>query len=201
MSILAVESQSFNPYNRFDPPVRSISAVSKNVVTVAYKQFFIPVATGIKWGAAGLGINIILAGAIHLAGWSRVLANQEAGEVYTKLLLENVFKVAVVIPVIEEVIFRVIVQGTFHWIAQKVFPDRDISIFSHQIKLAALVSVVASAILFGLAHYSNGMGITQLVACTVMGLILGALREKTGILSSISAHITNNGILCGISML
>ncbi|MCB9914706.1 MAG: CPBP family intramembrane metalloprotease [Planctomycetes bacterium] len=56
-------------------------------------------------------------------------------------------------------------------------------------------TVVASALLFGLSHAWNGGGLFEVPHRFVCGLVLGALRERTGSLApSIVAHATLNAV-------
>lgn len=93
----------------------------------------------------------------------------------------------------EEVIFREILPGIFlNPVSSAIFGDKEVEVFSHKMKFASLVSIVASSVLFGAAHLSNGSGLGQAIPCAVAGFAYGMLRHKFGIISSISAHTIDN---------
>jgi membrane protease YdiL (CAAX protease family) len=55
-------------------------------------------------------------------------------------------------------------------------------------KTIHFISQVASAILFGFAHSSTGMGPLQTISATIAGIAFGILKEKVGILACITTH-------------
>ena len=60
--------------------------------------------------------------------------------------------------------------------------------------LSSCREYVDTSILFGALHYSNG-GMFVVFAVTVAGINFGLLKEKVGLLSSITAHGVTNGLL------
>jgi hypothetical protein len=77
--------------------------------------------------------------------------------------------------------------------AEKFLPKKELALFPNgQMQVAALVSIVGQALVFGSAHLSNGTGITQFLYTSLGGILFGVIREEEGLLSSIVAHVTAN---------
>lgn len=186
------ENIHFNSFN-FQEKVSQLKDITEKVGNFAHQHILKPCAIGVGVGLikfpAMITFQAILGAftGVAKAGHDPIKAAE-----YTKFILENFWKIAVIGPVIEEIIFRVVIQGCFDFLATKIFQDKEVEIFSYKIKLATLVSVVATSILFGLAHYSNGLGIAQVIGTTISGVILGVLRDQYNPLASMAAHITNN---------
>lgn len=188
--------------NHFIPGLNSTTFKSelpelfKKIGNFVQTHILKPCAIGVGVGVLDFTVSVILASVVSaVESLAKVGADPVKAAEYAAMIGANFWQVAVLIPVIEEIIFRVIIQGTIEFVAEKVFGDREVEIFSHKIKLAALISIVATSVLFGLAHLSSGMGIAQVVVTTVSGLVFGILRHKYNPLASMAAHITNNTIV------
>jgi membrane protease YdiL (CAAX protease family) len=97
----------------------------------------------------------------------------------------------VLVPVGEELVFRGLLLG---WLLAKL-SDR------YAPRTAARLAILFSAIAFGSAHASNvlfGAGdfaVVQVLAATVLGLVFGALRVRTGsLVAPIALHALVNGL-------
>ncbi|MDB6082118.1 MAG: hypothetical protein JWO53_1390 [Chlamydiia bacterium] len=100
-------------------------------------------------------------------------------------------------PIGEEIFFRGILQGSL-----KNSLLQELSKFSLVLspgcinKVAATVAIVATAVLFGFAHQVIcGYSIKDVWLSCGSGIVYGLLREKFGLVSSITAHMLNNGLL------
>ena len=96
-------------------------------------------------------------------------------------------------PLGEEILFRGLLQGAFNKVGSAIFKDKEVDVFSHKIKLAPLVSIVATSVLFGAVHAPNGPdSLGQVISAGTGGLTLGLLRHRFGLISSLAAHSTQN---------
>lgn len=99
---------------------------------------------------------------------------------YPVMLAFSFMLVALVIPIIEEIVFRGFLQ---QWLKQKLPP---------------LSAIIITSLLFAAAHFSTFQGLSNLAIITalfVLALFLGYLRERQGnLLASISLHATINTI-------
>lgn len=188
--------ESFNFQESIRGLSEKIKVVSEKVGNFAVQHILKPCAIGIGVGVAEFSVNLIfisLLSAVSEVG--KIGADPIKAVEYSKAVLASFWQTAVIAPVLEEIVFRVVIQGAFDFITDKIFGDKEVEIFSHKIKLAALVSIVATSVLFGLAHYGSGLGLAQVISATIGGLVYGVLRHKYNPLASMSAHITNNSII------
>lgn len=160
------------------------------------------VSMGIQVGLLDLGFGIVASELFDLIpGFGDLLADPELAAEYLEEAMGSFWETAVLAPVVEEVLFRQVIQGAFKKLAEKVLPDQDVTLFSQTMKLAVLVAVVATAVLFGLVHLGSGLGIVQVILATSTGIVYGILKEKYGLTASISAHMTNNAVAFGLARL
>lgn len=95
------------------------------------------------------------------------------------------------LPVIEEILFRGILQSSVKKIIPLLLPS--------YISISSKIAILVSSIFFGFAHFSQSK--KQAVQAGIKSyFIQGPLMERYGLLHSISAHITNNNI-CSISLI
>ena len=126
--------------------------------------------TGI--GVSGISfIWLIIAGKIP-EFQAQIAAMKEGNAMIGGGSLHGVFLSAVIAaPIVEEVIFRGVVLGSF----RKIFP--------------AWASILISAVIFGVYH----MNLVAIVYATVMGIIAGVVYEKKqNLLFPIMLHMANN---------
>ena len=136
------------------------------------KDISFSVMTGI--GVSGISfIWLIIAGKIP-EFQAQIAAMKEGNAMIGGGSLHGVFLSAVIAaPIVEEVIFRGVVLGSF----RKIFP--------------AWASILISAIIFGVYH----MNPVAIVYATVMGIIAGVVYEKKqNLLFPIMLHMANNFI-------
>ncbi len=97
-----------------------------------------------------------------------------------------------ILPIGEEFVFRVVIQGGIRYVVGKVLPDKPINILKCvKLSQSDAVSIIASSILFGSFHYSQG-GVPLVISAGVGGLIYGVAQAKAGFLGSGTAHMTHN---------
>lgn len=111
------------------------------------------------------------------------------------------FKNVVVSPIIEEVIFRGLIQQTikkiivFSALNFKIHKGDNLATYQKEIDdIAYRITRIVTSILFGIIHYPFG-GIIQVVSAS-LGAYFGEseLMEKIGLTASIGNHISNNFI-------
>ncbi len=101
-------------------------------------------------------------------------------------------------PIYEELIFRVIIQQGLYIGLSYVLPAVTITLLGFQLPVAAVVSIVAAGVLFGLAHAHNHPGdlkknIVHTVFAMVGGVfVFGPLYHAFGFCAVALAHIVNN---------
>lgn len=177
------------------------SYTEKTVSSIAKSILSDPILIGIHAAVKAFPYYVGIAVVLEISGLGDIGVNMEMSDAYEEAVFLNPFNAIVQAPVFEELVFRETIQTTFMVLAEQILPDSDIEVFSTQIKLSALVSIVATSILFGLAHLQNGTGLVQCVLATLSGLLLGYLKHEYGLSSSIAAHMTNNTIAWSIAQL
>jgi hypothetical protein len=111
-------------------------------------------------------------------------------------------------PLFEEAFCRVIIHGSIAWVAHQILPEQEyspgIGSYRCSIKLSQLVSSIASGIIFGMLHYRQYSkpltAITQVILCSMDGIVWGILKEKQGLAAPIAAHISFNIAVSGFKM-
>lgn len=101
--------------------------------------------------------------------------------------------IAVVVPLAEEIVFRGAILRTLLGYFNKVKEEQELVVSSHKAKGkdGVWLSIVISAILFGLVHGN----IAQFVHATLLGILLGWIYYHTkSIVPGIVLHFLNNGI-------
>ncbi len=168
---------------------------AEKVSRIAYERFWVPVSIGMKVGVLDLICGISLATILEqIPGLASSLVDPAAAEEFLDGI-DNFWETAVLAPVVEEIIFRGILYGFLRDVMEALLPDYDVPIFSFTVKLAALVAIVATAILFGWVHIANGIGVIHAILAGTTGVVYGILREKHGLISSTAAHMTNNALV------
>ncbi len=106
----------------------------------------------------------------------------------------NVFLRTCVGPIIEEILFRGIIQPLAEMSFAYTLPAVTVELFGAPVTLAALVAIVATALIFGLAHLFNSHPRTggQAIHTAVASLALGLLAVRVGLLASIAMHMVHN---------
>ena len=118
----------------------------------------------------------------------------EGPEILPSEVIDKQFVPGVVIaPIVEEVVFRGIMQPLLSVGISYCFPQLSTSAFL-SISKASLLSATMTAAAFGMCHYPDyKKGAPFAVAMsTIAGSVFGVVRERFGILASISAHMMSN---------
>ena len=134
-------------------------SVKKQLILVS---FFIGGCFAVAWN------NLL--GMVHIADYSASYG-QVQQTFYTGSLLLEITALCIVIPLVEELLYRGIVYGRAReWLGIKW-------------------GIVVSALIFGFIH----MNLVQFVYASVFGLLLAGLTERTnGIQAAIAAHMAAN---------
>lgn len=100
----------------------------------------------------------------------------------------------VTFPVIEELLCRVGIQEGIGLFARTVLPAATVTLCGYPLALASVVTVVASAAIFGLLHLTTNNPDREFQAtyCTVHGLFMGAMKNTYGLLAPIGHHVVTN---------
>jgi membrane protease YdiL (CAAX protease family) len=194
ISALTLDRPSFYISSKLDE-----NSIESRVSTCAQNSFTYSLFKGISVGVANLSALICLSNLLsYIPNIETTLANPERALEY----MESNFTAEVIeAPILEEIVFRVLIQNFFHSLATKIVPDTDVEIFSSKLKLATLVSILATAALFGWAHITSGLGILHVILATISGITFGVLKEKYGLTASISAHMINNALVYALCQL
>ncbi len=155
-------------------------------------DFWKSISAGMCVGSIGLSLNLVAKQLIHPLFCGFMESAQRKRDYH--IMTRNLSTVVIKGPIIEELVYRVLIQDGFRWIAHRVLPDRDVEVFSCKMKLEVLASIIVSSTFFGMAHYSDGWGLYKVLAAGITGFAYGVLRKEYGVLGSISAHITNNAL-------
>ncbi len=158
-------------YNLQDLPSVSscLSYVDEKVKKVSqlfYDYIVYPIGIGALFGVldfALCAIPITLDKIFSLAG-IELLEGFEDGEFdFVEAVLASSL-----VPLIEEFIFRVVIQGSVKWVAANVLPNQEIDILGYvKLSLPALVSIVVTSILFGVLHYPNA-GVLAVLSAAIL---------------------------------
>jgi membrane protease YdiL (CAAX protease family) len=180
----------------------SLDETARKVGTFVHEKIISPVSIGIKTGVRYF-VGATVASTVAISTFAAfdcksLVVDEAAVSRYRDILLSDPLSAIVTIPLAEEIVYRGFVQSAFEWLATRILPDVDLSLFGGSIKLAALVSVVGTSTLFGAVHLSNGIGIFHVVMAVVGGVTLGLLKHSHGMTASISAHMTINAMSLGL---
>ncbi len=72
-------------------------------------------------------------------------------------------------------------QAVFYKAAQEIVPDRDIIVVFCKLKIATLVAILATAILFGIASFFGGVGFFPVIRSTCNNIAIDILRSHYGL--------------------
>lgn len=120
------------------------------------------------------------------------------------------YKVIVVAPIIEEIIFRGFLQTYLSAMNATIFKVVNVTYREiYQVdqdmissKTQRRISQVASGILFGAVHFLNPFRLHDRIIQTILaseaGIFFGMLKDQRGILPCIVSHMANNAITCSI---
>jgi hypothetical protein len=130
---------------------------------------------------------------VHKVGLANAGVDLKKATKYYSEFPARSYKNIIMVSVSEELVFRLLLPFTIKLVSKDYIREREVNLFPGcQVELNSLIAFVASTIIFGVLHLSNGTGFPQVIWATSVGISLGILKEKAGILSSIFAHMTQN---------
>lgn len=215
MSISAISSLSQHPISSHVPSSFTHAPSASHLEAVEYGiqprnfLYLIPTITGIvlgilflphfglglAFGAAHLAIKVISIAILKKAGILQ--ESPEENNEYGKYIRKSLLAVSLFGPIAEEGIFRGLIQPLGTKSIQILVPAAAAALFGTGLNVATAVSIVATSVLFGAAHYFNPHknAHIQAVSATLGGLTWGLLSAQFGIGAAIAGHISNNSIL------
>lgn len=103
-------------------------------------------------------------------------------------------------PIIEELIFRLGVQGTLQFLFRNDIPPRIITLLGIAMPATNIAAMILSGMIFGISHYSRERNnVAQVLYTGISGIFVeGALYAAFGLAPAIFAHIINNTISLAI---
>ncbi len=111
---------------------------------------------------------------------------------YIKVSLEDAYWTVLILPIVEEGIFRGLLQPLLGYGIKSLVPLASAPFLGTGLSIAVSVSVVASSLIFGLAHLSNKIGYLPPILATVSGVVYGVLAARLSLSASIASHVVNN---------
>jgi membrane protease YdiL (CAAX protease family) len=166
------------------------------ITGIALGILFLPnFGLGLTIGAVDFMITVISFGILSKAGIIKHI--DEKNSEYQKHLRKSLLAVSFFGPIAEEGVFRGLIQPLVTKSIQILVPAATAAVFGTGLSVATVVSIVATSVLFGAAHYFNPHKNShiQAVSATVSGFVMGILSAQFGIGASIAAHIANNSIM------
>ena len=144
------------------------------------------------------GFNLVLVGVLSALGWKFFLASEQNTKGIADLLknpLELFFKVVVIAPLLEEVVFR----GVPSLLLRRVWRVRNRQSTSDAWYWTL---VIASSLLFAIMHGINDQGTIHLpLPQLVVGFVLWRTAINRGLRYSILMHATYNSVVVGLVLL
>jgi membrane protease YdiL (CAAX protease family) len=150
---------------------------------------------GLAAGAVGLVVSIIAMGILKKL--KIIKLSDEKNSEYHKDIRKSLLAVVLFGPIAEEGIFRGFMQPLLTRGIQILVPAATAVLFGTGLSIATAVSIAATAVIFGAAHYFNPHkdSHVQAVSCTISGVVMGILAAQFGIGAAIAAHVANNSII------
>lgn len=127
----------------------------------------------------------------------RFMLETEMGEEY---FLKLAYEAAVVAPIMEELTFRLLfllfpLAAIYSIIKKDLSNFKIILVGKPNVDVLDIPLIIITAILFGYTHYTAGWPFEKIYQATVLGLFLGYIAVKRGILSSICLHWAINSFV------
>lgn len=170
------------------------SAVFLSAVGVLPSSILVAATVGV------ISTTVTLAAVIVSSAMSGVETEEKPDESgYHKRIMEmDPIKIAVQGPIIEEIIFRGILQGGLQWTLKKLLPATAISLLGLQLPVASVIAAVVAGAAFGYAHLANGHENSgyQAIHAGISGILVeGTMFAVYGLWASCLVHIINNTII------
>jgi len=155
-------------------------------------------ALAAKMVIIALPVNILIAVILRLV----MPVPREENSGYSKYLNESTpFELGVAGPIVEEVLFRGILQGGLLVVLKRLIPATTVSILGMPFTIAGLIAIVTASAVFGAVHAMNDHkgAWGQAIVVGVSALFTeGPLAYFYGIEASMMAHILNNTIISAV---
>jgi len=174
-----------------------------NVVQLKYWQDILTTsavmaigAIFIPYFALGLAIGLFYVSFIKPLIRALVLMVMEPNETaQAKEVRENILLATLIGPVLEEVLFRGLLQPVLLFGMASLFPQLA--------GLAAVIAVLIAGVAFGLAHLGNKHPNSHIQAalCVFSGIFYGIVALQFGLGASIAIHMLNNTLLTAMRLL
>lgn len=140
-------------------------------------------------------VTLLLSTALHVLTKSKENEDlnvvNEDSIVKEKDITENPWTSCIVLPVVEEGIFRGLIQSGLQKLFFRILPASIIYTFP----LPALVAMGISGLLFGAAHLSNNIKWQPIFSGLKGAVVYGPLFYHYGLLSAIFGHVLNNTLV------
>jgi membrane protease YdiL (CAAX protease family) len=109
----------------------------------------------------------------------------------------------ILIPLLEELFFRQVFQGSLAWLFPHFLPQKIFPLFGHSLLLSQAAAITSAALVFGIAHAFNDhkKAYKQAIACLVCGFSLGFVYTTFGLLASSFSHAFHNSLCILVSKL
>ncbi len=153
-------------------------------------------ALGLAVGGAIVLTMIPISKSLERLGFLR----EDRGNEYSKLVRNFPLSGTLIAPVVEEGIFRGVIQPLIARSIIWLVPTATAAFFGAGFAVATAVSIVATATLFGFVHLFNQHKNSHIQATItgIEGIAFGVLAAQFGLGASIAAHITVNTIVITI---
>jgi membrane protease YdiL (CAAX protease family) len=152
--------------------------------------------------AVGVGTVVVSSLFVIVLKMTNLMEEDKNSE-YSKYLEDYPFIGTLVAPVLEEGFFRGLVQPLATHAILFIVPAAAAAFLGTGLSIAVIVSIVATATIFGLVHCCNNHKNShiQAIAATFGGIALGLVAAQFGLPVAIAAHIVHNTILMTIAQL
>lgn len=170
------------------------------IMTLAVGAFFLSnVGIGMALGV-GSFVTVIVLKKILPKAWLFTENKENTPDnyaIYLNKSLSSHLSSTLGAPLVEEILFRGIVQPFLAHSIILLFPTAAQAVFSPLLTTAMIISILATAILFGLAHFKNQTDYArcQVILSSITGCAYGILAAEFGLQAAIAAHIINNSIV------
>jgi membrane protease YdiL (CAAX protease family) len=169
-----------------------IAALGITIALSAAGVLPLTILTVAKISVIALGIKVVIAGVVS----AYQKKEDEKESAYEKRIKEmHPIAPAVLIPIVEEGIFRGILQGGLYWVLARIVPLATVTLLGIQFSAAALASILIAGSIFGIIHATNGHDLANVqafVAALSGVFVLGPLYHFYGLWASILDHIMTN---------
>lgn len=176
--------------------VRSMGYLGPLITTLALGSLFVPhFAKGLAIGVATLGLNIATSASLYFFG---AYEPEKRDSKYTKLVLSRPLDTTIGAPLLEEGVFRGVLQPTLQRICQIALPVTGTLLFPGvAVSVATAAAILGTSLLFGAIHYTNPHENSHIQAITsaIGGIPFGLAAARLGLGAAVGAHMMHNSII------